>query len=246
LLSYFLNKNMSEESSLSSDDLHDESEPVEESENNVYSDVLTKLQSLQDKSEKGEHNRNILNDGAKYMAELIVTIEEHKDNTMSRETDLSIENGLQTFLKVLGNIDMKELFEKDSAAAYETFYLYLNLFNLTGVKNYLKRLNMQDFIKVLYEEFATVALSMIAFTLAFCKLTVADLKEPLDNQELFLLMLNFMKDELEADSSSAYSTVTELILAFIWNYSDKTVAVPNLIKVGYPEAVLKWIALRDR
>jgi len=237
---------MSEQSSLSSNDLQDGSEPMEKSETNVYSDVLTKLQSLQDKSENEEYHRNILNDGAKYIAELIVVIEEHKDNTMSRETALSIENGIQTFLEALGNINMKELFENDSDASYETFYLYINLFNLTGMKNYLKRAQMQNFIKTLYEEFATVILSVVAFGLTYCKLTVADLKEPLDNQELFLLLLNFMKDELEAESTSAASTITELILAFIWNYSDKTVAVPNLIKVGYPEAVLKWITIGDR
>jgi len=237
---------MSERSSPSSNDLYGASESVERLENNIYSDVLTKLQSLQDKSEKEEYSRNILNDGAKYMATLIEVMEEHKDNIMSHETALSIENGIQIFLKALDNINMKELFENDSTAAYETFYLYINLFNLTGMKNYLKRLNIQDFIKMLYEELATVALSVIAFALAYCKLTVADLKEPLDNQELFLLMLNFMKNELETDSSSTCSTITELILAFLWNYADKTVVVPNLIKVGYPEAVLKWITIRDR
>jgi hypothetical protein len=237
---------MGEQSSLSSSCLYDRRESVEKSKNNVYSDVLTKLRSLQNKYEKKEYHRSILNDGAKYMAELIVLIEEHKDSTMSRTTYSSIDNGFYEFLKLLFNIKMNELFENDSSAAYETFYLYIHLLNLTGMKNYFKRLDMQNFIKMLYEQFATVTLSLIGLTVAFCKFTVADLKEPLANQELFLLMLNFMKDELDADSSITYSKITELILNFVWNYADKTVVVPNLIKAGYPEAALKWLTITNR
>ncbi len=180
------------------------------------------------------------------MTELIEAIEEHKDNAMDRETAILIECGFQSFINTLINAKMDELFKNDSTSAYEVFYSYIHLLNLSGMKNYLKRLDMHVFIKVLYGQFISSILGVIAFAVAYSKLTVADLKEPLDNQEPLLLMLNFIKDELESESSSTYSTVAESILSFVWNYADKTIIVPNLIKVGYPEAVLKWLSVIER
>jgi hypothetical protein len=237
---------MSDQSSSSNSNLPDASESEVKLEDKVYSDVLTKLRNLQEKSEKKEYRKNVLNNGAKYMGELIVIIEEHKDKMMSRQTASSINNGFNIFLEALGDIHANELFENDSAYAYETFYSYINLFNLSGMKNLLKRLHMKAFVKIFYQQFASVILHVIAVAVAYSKFTVADLIEPLDNQETLLLMLNFIKDELDPNSSFTYSTVTDLILAFLWNYADKTVVVPNLIKVGYPEAVLRWLSVTDK
>jgi hypothetical protein len=237
---------MSEQSSPNCSDSDDSSDPEAGLEDKVYSDVLTKLRSLQDGSEKGEYSRTVLSDGAKSMRELIELIEKHKDNTMSQETVLSIRNRLKAFIHVLNNIGMDELFKKDSSAAYEIFYSYINLFNLTGMKNYLKRLYMQVYVKILYKQFASVILQVIELASIYYKFTIADIKEPLDNQELLLLMLKFMKADLEPDSASTYSSITHSILSFLWNYSDKTVVVPNLIKTGYPEAVLKWLSVSNR
>jgi hypothetical protein len=114
------------------------------------------------------------------------------------------------------------------------------------MKTYLKRLDMQVYVKILYEQFAKVILYVITLAASYSKLTIADLKEPLDNQEVLLLMLKFMKADLEPDSASTYSHITYLILFFSWNYSDKTVVVPNLIKIGYPEAALKWLSVSNR
>jgi hypothetical protein len=222
------------------------SEPGPITENTVYSGVITKLRSLEEKSDNKEYHKHILNDGAKYLKELIVIIEKNKDNTMDRKTAVSIEDGFKAFLKALVKIEMKELFENDSVTAYEIFYLYIHLFNLTGMKNYFKRVQVQIFVNLLYEESISIILQVIAFTVAYCKFTLADLEKPLNNQPLLLLMLNFIKDELEPDSSITYSTVSQLILSFIWNYADKTVLIPNLIKIGYPEAILKWLSIIDR
>jgi len=227
-------------------DSDDAGDSEAELEGNIYSDVLTKLRSLQDGSEKDEYSRTVLSDGAKSMRELIELIEEHKDNTMSQETAVSIENGFTAFIQVLNNIGMNELFKKDSSIAYEIFYSYINLLNLTGMKTYLKRLDTQVYVKILYDQFATVILYVITLAASYSKLTIADLKEPLDNQELLLLMLKFMKADLESDSVSTYSSVTHSILSFLWSYADKTVVIPNLIKTGYPEAVLKWLSVSNR
>jgi hypothetical protein len=237
---------MGEQASPMCSDLDDASEPMMELKNAGYSDILTKLRNLQDKSEQTEYAKNVLIDGAKYMTELIEAIEEHKDNAMDRETAILIECGFQSFINALINAKMDELFKNDSTSAYEVFYSYIHLLNLSGMKNYLKRLDMHVFIKVLYGQFISSILGVTAFAVAYAKLTVADLKEPLDNQEPLLLMLNFIKDELESESSSTYSTVAESILSFVWNYADKTIIVPNLIKVGYPEAVLKWLSVIER
>jgi hypothetical protein len=237
---------MTEESTSNNDDLDNETKPVPIVEKNVYADVLAKFQSLQDRSEKKEDQRNVLNDGAKYLAELIELMEENNDITMNARMALSIENGFQIFVKELVEISMKELMENDVASVYELFYLYINLFNLSGMKNCLKRLPMQYFVKILYTEFASIIFAIIATTVGYCKFTVVDLEEPRNNQELLLIMLNYVKDELEPDSSLEYSTMARSILAVLWNYTDQTVIIPNLIKVGYLEAILKWLSVTDR
>ena len=237
---------MSDQSNSSSSGSDDENKPVSNSENNVYSNVLTKLEGLRGKSEEEKQHRDVLIDGGTYLEELIATMEEHKNSTIDRETAILIENGLKAFLEGLGSIKMNELFGNSSVSAYEVFYSYIKLLNQTGMKNYLKRLKMNAFVKVLYGELIAIILQVIGLALTSTQFTMADLKEPLDNQELFQLMLNFVKVDLESDSSSTYSTISELILMCIWNYSDKTVVVPNLVKVGYPEAVIKWLSIANR
>ena len=232
---------MSDQSNPSSSSLDDENK-----QNNGYSKVLTKLEGLRDKLEREKHRRNVLIGGATYLEELIATIEEHKNSTMDREIAILIKNGLNAFLKGLSNIKMNELFKNGSVSANEVFYSYIKLLNQTGLNNYLKRLEMNDFVKDLYEEFITAILEVIQAAFPNIQFTIADLKEPSDNQELLELMLNFVKVDFEPDSPSTDSTISELILGFIWNYSDKTVVVPNLIKVGCSEAVIKWLSITNR
>ena len=207
----------------------------------VYSDILTKLRNLHEMSQKQEYYRDVLNDGAKYITELIVLIEEQKDNTMDQETTSTIKNGFQKFMQDLVRINTKDLFTNDLAYTKETFYSYMNIFNLSAMKNYFQRSEMQKSIKILYGEFLSLIFSVISSTVTHCKFTVVDLEEPRNNREILQLMLNYMKAELDSDSSLPYSTTTKLILNFLWIYSDKTVVVPNLIEVGYSQAFLKWL-----
>jgi hypothetical protein len=237
---------MSEHSNLNSSDLQDRGEPSAMLKNEVYSNVLSKLRSLQDKSDQEECRIDVLKDGATYIAELIVAIEEDKNSTMSKETALSIERGFSAFTTALGNIEINTFFANDSASAYETFYTYMHLLNLTGMKNYLKQLDMNKLVKILYGEVASIIFNVIVLAVTYSKFTIVDLKEPLDNQEPLQLMLHFVKDDLAPDSSRRYSIVKEFILMFLWNYSDKTVIVPNLIKARYPEAVLERLSLINR
>jgi hypothetical protein len=216
------------------------------SSSNGLDDVLTKLQSLEDKSKQEECRIDVLKDGATYIAELIVAIEDGKNSTMTEKTALSIKHGFTAITTALSNIQINSFFSNDLASAYEMFYTYMHLLNLTGMKNYLKQLDMNTLVRFHYGEFASVILHVIGLAAIYPIFTIADLKEPLDNQEPLQLMLHFVKDDLEADSSSTYSTVKELILTFLWNYSDKTVIVPNLIKAGCPEAILERLTLMNR
>ncbi len=238
-ISLFSDQSMSEDSNTRNDD----SDDTNQSETTVYADVLSKLHNLQEKSAEKEEQRNVLNDGAKYMTELIILMEKHKDQTMDQTTAVSINEAIQSFLNTAVQIEMKELWENDSASAKEIFYSYMKIFNLSAMKNYLQLLHMQMFVKVLYEKCIIIILAIVASIITHCKFTVVDLQEPRDNQEILRLMLNYIKGELDPQSSLPYSVTTRMIFSFLWNYADKTVVVPNLIKVGYPEAVLKWLSL---
>lgn len=211
-------------------------------ENSVYSDILAKLINLHQLSDNEENHHNVLNDGAKYLSELITVMDEHKDETLTQETATAIEEGFQLFVKGVDQINLNDSYENDSQLAKDCFYSYFNLLNLPAMKRYFQREEMQQFHQILYGEFLPIILWLASAISSICHFSIVDLEEPRDSREIFLLLLNYMKGELDPGSTFPYSKTTQLILSCLWSYTDKTVVVPNLIKSGYPEAVLQWIS----
>ncbi|CAF1235096.1 unnamed protein product [Didymodactylos carnosus] len=196
-----------------------------------------------DESEKEEFDKTILKDGAGFLVELVRLIEEHKDADVTREQYLSIKSKLELFAGTAEKIGADERFTTDATYAYEIFYLYFNILYRSGFKSYLKRTQLADNLKLIYEKCIIIILDMTCVAVRDAYLTINDLKETLDHHELLLLMLNYINTDLETDLSSTYSEVSCTILRFLWAYSDKTIITPNLIKAGYPEDVIKWLKL---
>jgi hypothetical protein len=208
----------------------------------IFSDILTKLQSLEVRSKNQELRKSTSEEGATFLMELINLMEEHK-NDMTDENYLASKNGFNLIITSWDNMDMSNLLEGDSDHAYDIFYSYFDLFMLSGMKNYLKRIDMNRSLKLLYGNCVNIILHVVTVAVTYTKLTINDLQEPRDSRESLLLMLNYIKDDLETTSKSTYSDTTALILSFLWNYADKTSIVPNLIRVEYPKAVLKWLSI---
>ena len=227
---------MSEDQSVNVDESETKPEQV------LYSDVLAKLTNLQELSSHVDNHRRVLNGGAEYMSELITVMDEHKDETMDQPTAMRIQKGFRAFVNGVCQINMKDLFENDSTAAKESFYYYFNLLKLSAMKRFFQREDLQKFHNVLYGEFLSIIFPIATLLISSCKFTVADLEPPQNNREIFELLLNYIKGELDPGSTLPYSKTTDLILSCLWNYSDKTIVVSNLIQVGYSQAVLQWIS----
>ena len=83
-----------------------------------------------------------------------------KDDPMNKETVLTIEKRVQALLTSLTRINLVKLFENDSISAKQLFYSYLNLLNLSPMKSYFQRQQMQQFLSIPYVEFLSIILSI--------------------------------------------------------------------------------------
>jgi hypothetical protein len=124
--------------------------------------------------------------------------------------------------------------------------VYFDLLNAAGLKNYLKQVdNGDDIRKQIYKNCVTLALHFMQGCLFFgeLKLSKADyLQLPSSREETLQLMLKLVQHDLQSDTEYV-SMIADDILWFLFYYSKTTLIIPNLISTGYPEAVLKWIAL---
>ncbi|CAF2143870.1 unnamed protein product [Rotaria magnacalcarata] len=146
--------------------------------NGVFSDVLTKICDLikilpKDDLEKSEETmtrsdeelkaseeaskkhkeqlqKSVLRDVYSIVVELINLLEVYEDNTESLTT---VEEGLKLLAISIMYTDANALFKKDQVFVRETFYLYLNLFKLSGMKKYLTRDHMNANITMFYEKY---------------------------------------------------------------------------------------------
>ena len=209
----------------------------------IFSDILTKLASLKVQSQKEEFRKSSLKEGATYLKEFINLMEKHSKDDMIVKHCLTAETGSSLIIDSLNDVRMGKLFESDSDYAYDIFCLYIDLCMLSGIKYFLKRIDMDHSIQLFYKQCVAIILHIIVLAVSYTKFTINDLQQPLDNHESLLLMLNYIKDDLEINSEATYSNTTDSILSFLWNYADKTIIVPNLIKAGYPKAVLNWLSI---
>ena len=62
-----------------------------------------------------------------------------------------------------------------------------------------------------------------------------------DTKHLKLLIA--MREHIDQDSTR--DNLTDGIISFVWNLSDRTILVPLLLDAGYAHSVLKWIRNRE-
>ena len=97
--------------------------------------------------------------------------------------------------------------------------------------------------KQLYEKYilSSFILQVLSSTMAASNISIHDSQQLSSYNESLLLMLNYVKGEIDRWTSPKYSRTTMAILLFIHGYAEKTVLIPNLIKVGCVEIVLKCL-----
>jgi hypothetical protein len=151
----------------------------ESTDEGVFSDVMTKIRELnkklpKDDSKKSEENaknceedlqaseedleecdaglkKSILNDAYSILVEVFNLIEKHEDET---DTLVTVRRGLKLLAKSIDYTGANELFGNDPGYGLDTFYLYLKLLKLSGIKKYLTHgsTNANANAKLLYEK----------------------------------------------------------------------------------------------
>lgn len=208
----------------------------------IFSNVSTKIQSLRDKCQTKEQRINDLRESATILSEFIDTVEDHKKD-ISHENTILLASSFDTFVQTLDTINIHEQLMHDSELASKVFYSYFHLFKLSSVKNCFKGDETPNtFVKTLIHQSILVILYVITASVSTSILTTADLQPPYDNCETFTMMLEYLAVDIK-ETTGSYSAITERVLMFLWNYADKTVVIPNLIKTGYPAAVVKWLSM---
>ncbi|CAF4697435.1 unnamed protein product, partial [Rotaria magnacalcarata] len=56
-------------------------------------------------------------------------------------------------------------------------------------------------------------------------------------------LLIAMREHIDQDNK--HDNLTDGIISFIWNLSDRTILIPLFINTGYPESVVQWIKIRE-
>ncbi|CAM4775638.1 unnamed protein product [Rotaria magnacalcarata] len=240
--------------------------------NGVFSDVLTKICDLikilpKDDLEKSEETmtrsdeelkaseeaskkhkeqlqKSVLRDVYSIVVELINLLEVYEDNTESLTT---VEEGLKLLAISIMYTDANALFKKDQVFVRETFYLYLNLFKLSGMKKYLTRDHMNANITMFYEKYISTyfSLDLLLDSIRTLNVTNDDLKQLNDYNDSLTLLLNFVKAEFDSWTMPTwkpeYSKTVSSILIFFSNYADRTILIPNLIEINCVENILQWL-----
>jgi hypothetical protein len=215
----------------------------------IFGDVLTKMKAFANKSKPEKFEKSIFIVEREIFNDFFNLIEKHEKN-LTDEDLLVVKKGFRLFIHATDNINPNILFTTDLVDdKKEIFYMYFNLINLDTIQNYLKNAQMPDNLKILYRICISRILIVINGACIYTDLTSNDLKRPINFIELLSLMLNYAKTDLKSSNltlrpSNIDASITrDLILYVIWNYSDHTIMVPDLIEAGCLETIIDGLTM---
>ncbi len=138
------------------------------------------------------------------------------------------------------NIDPDNVLTTDLDYCKNIFYLFFNLFNTNIIQNYLKNIEISDHLKILYRSCISRILVVMTYTCKLSDLGLNDIQRPMYCLELLSLMLNYVQTNFKSsDLTSTDQLILNLcILSFILWYGDKTILIPDLMKIGCSEIMV--------
>jgi hypothetical protein len=205
----------------------------------IFGDLLTKIKVFREKM-KGEKLKKsdfileweIFNDFFNLM-------EKHENNLTDENLSL-LKQGLKLFIYEPDNIDPDNVLTTDLDYCKNIFYLFFNLFNTNIIQNYLKNIEISDHLKILYRPCISRILVVMTYTCKLSDLGLNDLQRPTYCLELLSLMLNCVQTNFKSSNlTSTDQLILNLcILSFILWYGDKTILIPDLMKIGCSEIMV--------
>jgi len=209
--------------------------------NEIFGDILTKIKDFVDKTNQ-KFKKKYLTDAWQIFNDLLNRMEKHEED-LTDENISAVKKGVDLFSDATSNLDSSNVLNADLVYAKEIFYMYFNLINLPVIKDYLKNVEMDDDLKMIYRICTTEIIRMMRCSPIEIDLSVNDLQRPTNCIELLSLMQNYVKTDLKSSNLAVEAMYTEAsmtrlsILYLFMFYSDKTNMVPDCIKAGWLETL---------
>lgn len=135
------------------------------------------------------------------------------------------------------NVDPDHLLRTDLDYSKKLFYMFFSLFHSDVIQNYLKNIEISDVLKSLYRSCICRILLIMAYTCKISDLGLNDLHRSTYCLEILSSMVNYVYTNfksLDFIESTNEIMINRCVLSFLLWYSDKTILIPDLMKIDCP------------
>ncbi|CAF0989919.1 unnamed protein product [Adineta steineri] len=152
-------------------------------------------------------------------------------NTATDDELFALNVSRAVLTQVFAIVLSKDFFNKDQLLVREIFF---SLFNILVDNTSIFQDNNSIFIDSNIRLIIKMAMSITSFV----QFNDGDLTKPSDHQLLIAI-----REHIDQDFK--HDNLTDAVISFIWNLSDRTMLVPRLLKAGYAKSVVDWILTRE-
>ena len=136
-----------------------------------------------------------------------------------------------TLTQVFAIVLSKDIFHNDHLLIREIFFSCFNIL--------VKHANIfRDNYSVFINSNVRLLIKMLTSIASTVNFQNGDLSETADKE-----LLIAMREHVDQDSK--HDNLTDGIISFIWNLSDRTILVPVLLEAGYASSIVQWIEDRQ-
>ena len=213
-------------------------------EDEIFRNIFQKIQSFANQLRAEIFTKDIFILERDIFFDLFNLIEQHQA-TLTDDQITFLKRGFGLFIYSTDRTIPHEVFATYlSYAKKDIFYLYFNLMNLSMVQNYLKNTEMPSELESICRYSVSRILLVMRYSGLYTDLTLNDEQRPNNSVELLASMLQNVKADLESadlainPSANDPSITRCLILTFLWDYSDKTILVEDLVEAGCSQILI--------
>lgn len=207
-------------------------------EDEIFGNIFQKMQSFANQSQAEIFTKDIFILERDIFFDLFNLIEQHQ-TTLTDDQITFLKKGFGLFIYSTDRTIPHEVFATYlSYAKKEIFYLFFNLMNLPMIQNYLKDIEIPYEWRGICRYGISRILLVMRYSGLYTDLTLNDKQRLTNSVELLASMLENVKADLESadlainPSANDPSITRCLILTFLWDYSDKTILVEDLLEAG--------------
>lgn len=213
-------------------------------EDELFGELFKKIQMFVNQSKQEKFTKDTFILERDIFVNLFSLIEQHQTTFTDDQMSLLIK-GFRLFIHSIDPIKPNQIFATYlSYAKKEIFYLYFNLINLRMIQNYLKHTDIFHELTRICRYGVSRILTVMRHCCICTDLAPDDEQRPENTLELLSLLLDNVRTDLESanltvnPSPNDPSITRFLILIFLWDYSDKTILVGDLLEAGCSQILI--------